>query len=146
MRDVRLFHTQDGGELDIAGGRIRYDDTLETALYLSLFGGNARDDGTAATELQQWWGNVEEPRRDRHLRSATQHLLQALPATTANLPRIVDAVQRDIAWVKDRIDAKLDVRVGLPRVNRVQIIVSVAVAGEESTDYRFTAGFGEHLR
>lgn len=141
MRDVRLFHSDDGGELDIDNGRIALDDTLETAAYVSLFGANRLDDGTDATADKQWWGNSEEPVQHRKLRSETQYLLDSLPQTTGNLARIVEAAHRDLAWMEDEVGAKVEVTGRIPGLDRITLEVSIAVDGR-TAQFRFTERWG----
>ena len=85
--DVSLRQTDDGGEITVVNGVVEMSGGLETAVYLSLFGGNEDDDGRADNP-QTWWGNLAENEPERQYRSETQHLLQALPATTGTLIRV----------------------------------------------------------
>ncbi|MFW6031041.1 MAG: hypothetical protein ACOC9T_00500 [Myxococcota bacterium] len=131
MLDVRLQHTADGGEIEIARGRVKRDGTPATAAYVSLFGGNERDGSTTATEALQWWGNRIEQDQTRHLRSETQHLLRALPATSGNLPRIEAAAARDLAWMTQVLGAEVSVRATIPGLNRVALHIEILIDGEE---------------
>lgn len=141
MTDVLLEHTDDGGEVEIAGGRVTVDDGPATAAYLSLFGGNEADAGTSATASSQWWGNLLETDQKRRLRSETQHLLRALPATTGNLARIATAVDRDLAWMVDELGAAIDVEVTMPSLNRVSIAGTIIIDGR-TTELRLAARWG----
>ena len=78
----------DGGEITWVGGQPLTASGLETAAYLSLFGGNQEDSGLADGEAKQWWANFEEPVAERRQRSQTQALLAGLPATPFNLRRV----------------------------------------------------------
>lgn len=129
MTDVRLHHTRDGGEVEIVNGRATTDDGPATAVYLSLFGGNEEDAGTAATDRVQWWGNLTEDEPARHLRSETQHLLRALPATAANLRRVEDAASGDLAWMVDELGATVEVAARIPAVNHIEFSVDVELDG-----------------
>jgi phage gp46-like protein len=130
MTDLRLHHTDDGGEIDVVGGRVTMDDGLETAAYISLFGGNELDAGQDSTAGKTWWGNVDEEDRTRRLVSETQHLLRALPATAANLRRIEDAAVRDLAWMVDAGAADaVEVTAFLPARNTVRLVGSITVDG-----------------
>lgn len=112
MTDIRLFQVDDDGEIEFADPDapttdLKLDTGLETAVYLSWFGGNARDPGLVHDDTNpdhphrfQWWGNHGEP-RERQMISETQHLLRSLPATSNNLLRIEDAQMRDVQWMLD---------------------------------------------
>ena len=130
--DVSLFQTTDDGEITVVNGIVSMSSGLETAAYLSLFGGNEDDDGRATNPLN-WWGNIGENQPSMHYHSETQFLLTGLPATTGNLRRIEDAVNRDLAWfLTQKVASSITVVVTIPEVNRVKIVVSIEANGLES--------------
>jgi phage gp46-like protein len=123
--DVRLYQTNDGGEIDFVAGQAQMSDGLETAVYLSLFGGNERDSGQ----------DGDEP---------LQHLLRSLPATTANLRRIEDAIARDLAWMTDSsLASSVSAEVSVPALNRIDLLVRVEIDGEE-LKFPFTQAWRGH--
>lgn len=135
MSDVLLAQTEDDGDITIPDGEdVTLTNGFETSDYLSLFGGNAEDDASAATENKQWWGNVEEPDKTRHLRSAFQALIDTAPLTSAMLQRLERAALRDLAW---KLDAGLvdDIRVTVtvPRRNVVEVVIDQDLNGETMT-------------
>ncbi len=123
--DVRHFQTVDGGEITSTNGVVEMSGGLETFFYLSLFGGNEEDPGEDDTALS-WWGNLDETEPENQYRSKTQHLLQALPATSGNLKRLEDAANSD---VKSAIDIGLvksvTVTVTIPAPNRVKFTIDI---------------------
>jgi phage gp46-like protein len=119
MTDVLLHQTPDNGEIDINGGAVAMTDGLETALYLSLFGGNV-DDAGGQDLANTWWGNRSEQDPAQRYRSETQHLLGTLPATSGNLRRIQDAAQRDLQWLES---VDLAVTAALVALNTVEITI-----------------------
>lgn len=129
MTDVLLRVTPDGGEIDVVGGQVTMDDGLQTAVYLSLFGGNDEDDGTQATERLQWWGNVSEQDPSRQYRSRTQAVLRGMPAIPANLKRVEDAAVRDLDWMMVDVAETLVVTATMPGRNRVRVRVDVGLKG-----------------
>lgn len=135
--DVLLFQTDDDGEITVENGLVEMSGGLETAAYLSLFGGNEDDDGRGDNPLT-WWGNLDEVDPVRQYRSETQNLLQALPATTGNLRRIEDAAGRDLAWfVGERVASSVTVAASIPGINRIKLKVDIEAVGEESS-FEFT--------
>lgn len=129
--DVRLYQTDDGGEVDFVAGEPTITDGLETAVYLSLFGGNAEDSGLQADERKQWWGNLVEPEAAFRYRSETQHLIEALPATTGNMRRIEDAALRDVAWlVTSGVAQSAKCAVGIPALNQVHLYLEFLINGQ----------------
>lgn len=130
--DVRLYQTDDGGEMEIVDGVVILSPGLETAAYLSLFGGNEADDGRKDS-ASQYWGNLGETDPARQYRSETQHLLRALPATSGNLKRVEDAANRDLAWfLSERVASSVAVSVALVGLNRVSFTITIEAVGTES--------------
>lgn len=130
--DVKLVQTIDDGEISVEGGITEMDGGLETAAYLSMFGGNEDDDGRDGN-LKTWWGNLDELDPAGKYTSETQHLLQSIPAISANLRRIEDAVTRDLAWfISEKVASSVTVEARIPGVNKVKIIVIIEARGIES--------------
>ncbi len=89
MSDVLLQLTADGPAIQVKDGYVTQTEGFETAVVLSLFGGNI--DGS------DWWGDLDNPRTTEHNRSITGPLIQGLPLTPENLRRVEDAVRTDLA-------------------------------------------------
>lgn len=137
--DVRLYQTDDDGDIQYVNGKAVMSDGLETAAYLSLFGGNARDSGGDDTLHLQWWGNLSENDPSRQYRSETQHLIEGLSASTSNLRRVEDAANRDLAWmVESGLATSAEATATIPALNRLRIAV-VIVIDDETFDFVFTA-------
>ena len=131
--DVLLYQTTDEGEVNVVNGVMEMSGGLQTAAYVSLFGGNEDDAGGSDT-TQAWWGNVDETLPERQYRSETQHLLQALAAVSANLRRIEDAAGRDLAWMVDQNVANtVEVAASMPGLNKVTL--SVTIDGDSTVEY-----------
>lgn len=125
MTDALLRHGPNGGELTLEAGEVLLSDGLETAAYLSLFGGNEQDPGVGASP-EQWWGNIDEPEPARRYRSETQHLLRSLPAVPANLRRIEQAAARDLQWLLDEgLAQAITVAARIPALNRITVEVAL---------------------
>lgn len=140
MTDVRLFHTEDGGDVEYDGDtyvQLVTDSGLETAVYLSLWGGNERDPGTADDDDEpdhphkyQWWGNHGESGAFRQT-SETQNLIRSLPAVSSNLLRIEDAAKRDLQWFLDtKVASTVEVAVSLAGVKRIGIAVRILIENQ----------------
>lgn len=132
MTDVLLYQTNDNGEIEIESGLVTLTPGLDTAAYLSLFGGNWKDDGSQ-NNRQTWWGNLDETEPAKRYRSETQYLLGTLPATSGNLRRIEDAATRDLKWLLDEaIASSLTVSASLIGLNRVKIDIIIRAEGDEA--------------
>lgn len=131
--DVLLCQTNDDGEINVVDGVVEMSGGLETAAYLSLFGGNEEDDGRADNSAT-WWANLDEVDPVSQYRSETQHLLQALPATTGNLRRIEDAAARDLAWfTQANVASSATVVASIPGLNKIKLTINIEAVGEESS-------------
>lgn len=130
--DVRLFQTDDGGEITVANGLVEMDGGLETMAYLSLFGGNANDPG-GDDATNTWWANIAEADPAFQYRSETQNLLQGLAVSPQNLLRIEDAADRDLAWMVEKgVASSVVVVASVIGLNTVRIKVTIQAEGQES--------------
>lgn len=128
--DVMLFHTSDGGEVQIENGMFVMGDGLFNAFYLSMFGGNADDSGLDSDLARQWWGNTGERTPSRKYRSQTQYLLHSIPAVPYNLRRIEDAVVADTQWLLDeKVVDLISPLATIPGLDRVGILINVEIRG-----------------
>ncbi len=135
MPEPLLQHTDDGGEIVFANGKVELDlDGLFNAAYLSMFGGNDDDDGTDATEKKQWWGNRSEPDGSKVYRSKTQARLQTLPPTPANLKLIQEAAESDLEWlVTKQVARSVGVSVRIPALNRIEVSPTIVIGDRKLT-------------
>lgn len=133
ISDILLFQTNDGGDINIDNGRVKTTAGLETAVYLSLFGGNDDDSGIG-NNLTQWWGNVNEPILQTY-RSQTQFILKSIPLISGNLARIRDAVNNDLSWlVETEIASSIMVELFIEAVNKLRIEIKIEVKSVEFSD------------
>jgi len=139
--DVKLFQTNDNGDIIIEGGITEMTQTFDTMAYLCLFGGNKEDTGRPK-DPNNWWGNVGESDPDFQYRSETQNLLQALPPGSANLRRLEQAAFRDLAvFTNKKIANEVEVFASLIGVNRVSLSGVIRAIGQEF-NFNFTANWG----
>lgn len=130
--DVYLFQTDDDGEINVSDGLVEMRGGLETAAYISLFGGNEEDDGRRDNALT-YWGNLDENEPEKKYISRTGYLLQSIPAIPANLLRIEDAARADLDWfVTAGVASSVEVSATMPGLNRVKITVNINAEGDPS--------------
>ena len=130
--DVLLCQTVDDGEINVENGLVELSGGLQTAAYLSLFGGNEDDDGLA-DNAKTWWGNVPETENSRKYVSETQNLLEALPITSGNLLRVEDAAKRDLAWFIDEgVATSVSVTASILGLNMIQLDINI-----DQEDFKF---------
>jgi phage gp46-like protein len=130
--DVILYQTTDGGNITVTNGIVNMAGGLDTAAYLSLFGGNEGDDGRA-DNIDNWWANLSELDPVNQYRSETQYIIESLPATSYNLLRVEQAAQRDLQWFLDqKIASSVSVVASLVNVNTLRLLINIEARGEES--------------
>ena len=140
--DVVLRQTLNDGDICLEDGVIVTDGGLQTAAYISLFGGNAADSGSQNSPAG-WWGNVLETDPARQLISQTQHLLQGIPATSGNLIRIRNAVAADLNWlVSSGVASSVDSVVTITGLNLIRIAINIDAEGEPE-QFQFFANWGD---
>ena len=137
MTDVLLRQTNDGGDVTILGGLLAMSEGLETAAYLSLFGGNEDDPGQADTS-KQWWGNLLDTEPERAYRSETQALLNGLPAIPVNLLRVEQAAGRDLKWLVDTGNAQsVTATATIPTVGKMRLGVVIITTDGQRLEFFF---------
>lgn len=129
MSDVFLYHTPNGGGITLVNGQPEMTEGFESAVYLSLFGGNARDSGLESERSKQWWGNCSEIDPAKQQRSETQYLLTFLPILPANLKRYEDAALRDVAWITESAATSVAVSARIPAINTLALQVDITANG-----------------
>ena len=131
--DVLIFNTLDGGELKVQDSAIFLTGGFETAVYLSLFGGQLRDNGSEATDKFTWWGNrLDNNELNDVYISRTQFILEGEPFTLSNINNIREAMEQDLQWMIDeRIMSSIDVDIFIDSVNSLKITIDLFAEGNE---------------
>ena len=125
--DVLFFQTNDDGNIISKNGIIEMTGGFESAVYLSLFGGQV-----------DYWGDIAEDDPDFKTKSETDTLIDNLPSVPANLRRLEQAAQRDLAWfISKRIANTVSVTATMPGVDRVRLSITITAEGVETT-FNFT--------
>lgn len=133
MSDVLLHHTNDNGEITVAAGIMEMTAGLDTAAYLSLFGGNQEDPANIESS-QTWWGNVGVADKSKQYRSRTQHIIYGLPPIPINLKRIEDAARADLAWfVVEKVATSVTVSASLIDRNKVSLVITIEADGSSQS-------------
>ena len=137
MSDVYLFQTNDDGEICIENGTVTLTGGLDTAAYLSLFGGNEQDDGSQ-NSTDGYWGNIIEDDKAFKYVSFTQNILRSIPSVSSNLLRIEEAVLKDLEWMLEKkVASSIEANATIPGVNKVYIKVTILAQGQES-EFEYT--------
>ena len=125
MTDVLLLQTNNDGDVIYEDGDLKTEKGLQSAVYLSLFGGN-RDDGGFDDKTKIWWANLQEADTDYQYRSETQALLNNQPLTSSLLLRLEDANLRDLNWlITSGYATTITSEASIPAVNRLQLDIVI---------------------
>ena len=109
--DVKLYPTEDGGNITIKNGQPYMDDGLETAAYISLFSGD-------------YWGNAISE-RDEKCESKLETLFTRTLTNQARLDAEEYALQA-LAWMKrSGIAAKIETEASIPRTGMLGLVVKI---------------------
>lgn len=118
MTDVLLFQTDNDGDIAATSAGVELTDGLQTAVYLSMFGGNE--------DAQPWWGDLSENDPANTYPARTAKAINAAIVTPSRMLPIKDAVLSDLSWVVAGGYAQaVDVDVTIPSVNAVKISVNI---------------------
>lgn len=125
--DVLLFDAQDGAEISINNGLITMDKGFNSAVYLSLFGGDKDDTGEVVNN-NTWWGNkIQNISENEKLVSRFQAFITSVPLITKNVKLAEHKVKQDLQWmiddgIADSIEAEIQV------VSRKDINLKILIA------------------
>jgi phage gp46-like protein len=98
--DLALTDSPDGGEIGVIDELFVCDRSFNTAVYLSLFGGNRNDAGKVKSP-NEWWGNrLSGTAEAEKMTSRFQAVVAGNPMTTKNIALCEGAALLDLEWLK----------------------------------------------
>ena len=98
--DLLLFDTPDGGDFLLTEGLLESDRSYDTAVYLSLFGGNKKDNGRVGNR-KTWWGNtLRGVSENQKISSRFQAVIFGMPMSSKTILEAEDAAKIDLSWFK----------------------------------------------
>jgi phage gp46-like protein len=129
--DLSLEDTPDGGDIRIENDLFVSDRSFNTAVYLSLFGGNKDDTGKVKNN-KTWWGNtLGSTAENEKLVSRFQAIIFGLPMTTKNIQDAETAASLDLKWLVDAPAAdKIIVTGRATGRNRFALTIDIRAGGE----------------
>jgi len=133
-----LYDTPDGGDIRIMEGLIVSDPSFNTAVYLSLFGGNKEDNGRVKNR-KTWWGNtLRGLRENQRLTSRFQSIIFGLPMTTRNILDAEEAARLDLEWmINEKIADEILTDGKAVAQNRFSLKVQIIAKGDTIFDNAF---------
>lgn len=117
--DVKLIITKEGFDIDLKNNFIEMTSGFESAIFLSIFGGNEEDDYSEATKEKQFWGNRLN---DNQYRSRTLKFINGSYANAQNLQLLEQNILLDLNWfIEENIADTLEVDCSIPNFNELKI-------------------------
>jgi phage gp46-like protein len=136
--DLLLTDTADGGDVIIFEGLFQSDRSFDTAVYLSLFGGNKSDSGKVKNN-KTWWGNtLRGTSENEKLVSRFQNVICGLPMTTKNILEAEDAARLDLQWIiEEGMADKIEAAGRALSHNRFALKVHITTGGKDIYSHTF---------
>lgn len=127
-----LINGADGmGNIVIEDGLVKDCRNFSTAVYLSLFGGNARDD--AGRDNGTWWGNlIPGTKKNEKLVSSFYAIVSGFPINSNNIKRAARAAKDDLSWmIEEGIADEIDASIHAISIRQVQLTIRVSKSGND---------------
>lgn len=130
--DVLLTSTPDGVDVVLENGLIKDCRDFDSAVLLSLMGGNDEDLNRRPKET--WWGNlVERTQENEWISSEFGAMIKGYPLTSGNLRKAKDACKRDLNWILNEGGADdISVELAAESSQRVKLDVEVTQDGSKA--------------
>lgn len=129
--DVLINGAGGSGNIVIEDGLVKDCRNFSTAVYLSLFGGNARDD--AGRDNETWWGNlIPGTKKNEKLVSSFYTIVSGFPLNSNNIKKAVAAAKDDLSWmIEEGIADEIDASVYAMSARQVQLTVRISKSGSD---------------
>jgi phage gp46-like protein len=137
--DLLLFETLDGGEIKIENDLFASDRSFNTAVYLSLFGGNKDDNGKVKNN-KTWWANtLPAITENEKLVSRFQAITAGYPMTTKTIREAEAAARLDLKWLVDEgIADKISASGSAAGRNKFNLYVYIEARGKSIYENTFS--------
>ena len=117
--DVKLIITKEGFDIDLKNNFIEMTSGFESAIFLSIFGGNEEDDNSEATNKKQFWGNRLD---GNQYRSRTLKFINGSYANAQNLQLLEKNILLDLNWfIEENIADTVEANCYIPAFNELKI-------------------------
>ena len=115
MTDMALLNSLGGGDIKIINGDSIPDNGLETAVFITLFGSDLRNEG--------FYGDAYSTFEAEKLNGDFQKLLSE-PITSSNLLRLEDSAKKDLDWmIRDGLVSEIIVSIIVLGINKIKITI-----------------------
>lgn len=121
------------GDLEIKNGRIQIDQTLETPVFISLFGGNKEADSSTfknpgGVKNLDWFGNLYQQKEGKELfNSKFERATLEKPIISGNIREFEKAALEDLQWLinsKAVSGVKVDISLTAKDTLKIEIMLN----------------------
>ena len=129
--DVLIFDSIDGADISVINGLVTMDNGFNSAVYLSLFGGDEDDTGEVVNN-NTWWGNkLQNMSENEKLVSRFQAFIKSVPLTSKNILLAEEKVEQDLQWmVDDGIADSIESVISVVGKKEINLTITVSKYGE----------------
>lgn len=123
--DTMVWQVSDRMEIECEGGYMTLTDTVHSAIYLTLTGGNSDDAVDEASAKKQWWGNEGEPREEQYRSRFLHACASGQPLTSNSVVTLAQAATDDleVAFIDTKLAKSVEItEVSIPIPKRVHIV------------------------
>jgi len=122
--DTMVWQVNGRMEIECEGGYMTLTETVHSAVYLTLAGGNADDAVDEASAKKQWWGNEGEPREEQYRSRFLHACASGQPLTSNSVVTLAQAATDDLeaAFVDTKLAKAVEItEVRIPMPKRVYL-------------------------
>lgn len=141
---IKLISDGTTGQLEIINGEIETDNSLETPIFISLFGGNV--EGVTTSERNEktvdnldWFGNLFQKNKNReYFNSLTQKTIMEKPLISGNIKFFEQAVLSDLDWlIEDKIAKEITPEITFTDINSLSIDIVITKPDNTEQKYQY---------
>ena len=135
-KDISIFESGDGGELNIINGDLVLSNTLYQHIYISLFGGNVnyptKGNEVKSQERLDYWANdlIFKDRFNKQYNSLTEQTINKVVINSSGRLKIENAVKQDLSYISNIVELSIDVVI--LDINRLSINLTLSETSNKS--------------
>jgi hypothetical protein len=129
--DLAIVETGNGGDLVKTGNDLSFVFSIQSMIYLSLFGGNVEGDTTTKSNEEEqsfdYWANdlLMKTEPSQQFNSQTERTLSKVAFNSDGRVKILNAVKNDLKYFSSDLGVELKIEVRIIDYKEVQIDIFV---------------------
>lgn len=141
---IKLISNLTTGELEIKNKKIATDNTLETPVYISLFGGNVEASTTTqrnepGIDNLDWFGNLYQKEQNKEpFNSLTEKTIKTKALVSGNIKFFEQAILSDLNWlIKNKIAKETKPVVTITGNNNLKLEITIKRPDKTEEKYQY---------